>query len=238
MVTQELVNYIKQSLILNTSEETITKNLLYQGWPESDIKNGLLLAKNKNREIDSSELHLKSSSDRKINPKIIIIIIAIVSIITIVILIWFILRNIDKNKGQQDIVFVEDQQMSVRNGQQSTVTQNTPTNSESSNAQNQSAQEKYDEAVKKNMPEVASSINRYYTKNNTYSGYSLDVDVLGNLGKICDTKIKIDISPDGTKYAIHRNLCSDPLKSFCIENGVDGVLISETSFVEKTYHCK
>ncbi|HOW60855.1 MAG TPA: hypothetical protein P5548_03720 [Candidatus Moranbacteria bacterium] len=238
MVTQELVNYIKQSLILNTPEEAIIKNLLYQGWPESDIKNGLLLAKNQNKEINPAKSYVRSISDKKINPKIIIIIIAIISIIMIGILIWFISRSINKNKGQQDIIFVEDQKTSVRNGQQSAVTQNIPTSSESSNAQNQSAQEKYDEAVKKNMPEVASSLKIYFEKNKTYKDYSLDVNVLSSLGKICDTKIKIDISPDGTKYAVHRNLCSDPSKSFCIENGLDGVLISETSFVERIYHCK
>lgn len=237
MVTQELVNYIKQSLILYKPEETIIKTLLQQGWPESDIKSGLFLVKNQNKKINSAKSSIKNGPNKKINPKIIIAA-TIASIIVVGILTGVILKNINKSKKQQQEIILIDQQVAVKNGQQSSAAYNPSTNSAASNAQNQSAQQKYDEAVKGNMPGVLSSINGYYAKNKTYKDYSLDVEILGNLGKICDTKIKIDISPDGTAYAIHRNLCENPLKSFCIENGVDGVLISETSLVEKTYHCK
>jgi len=86
---------------------------------------------------------------------------------------------------------------------------------------------------------ISNGLEEYFEEKNTYKGYALPNATQSMAGsEQCQSIIKLDVSPDGTKYVVHRPLCSDLTKSICVENGLEDMLIVDTLIVEKTYHCR
>jgi len=102
--------------------------------------------------------------------------------------------------------------------------------------------EDLDHAVRSNVWAVGLALMDYQIEHDTYKGFTMSDVKADELEKIaapdCQTQIKLDISPDGTKFVVYQPLCSDVQKSACFETDSTDPVISDTAKVEKTYSCK
>jgi uncharacterized RDD family membrane protein YckC/type II secretory pathway pseudopilin PulG len=85
---------------------------------------------------------------------------------------------------------------------------------------------------------VADDITPYQEMNKTYAGFKEDLSKYDIDTPDCHSIMKLDIKPDGTAFVLHQPLCSDPAKSFCLENMGNQVKIVDTLTVDKTFHCQ
>jgi type II secretory pathway pseudopilin PulG len=95
-----------------------------------------------------------------------------------------------------------------------------------------------DDSILPSIVAVSDELGQYQIKNKTYTGF--DKSILNQymtLNTNCNSILKLDISPDGTEYVLHRPLCSDSTKSFCAEKDSQDTHMVSTEYVEKTYHC-
>ena len=90
------------------------------------------------------------------------------------------------------------------------------------------------------MAGIVAKLEETFSTYKTYKGYSMSTaDLAAVSNSVCTTSTKLDISPDGKSYVLHRPLCGNPSVSACAENGVPGIMPNaSTQIVEKTYHCK
>ena len=85
-------------------------------------------------------------------------------------------------------------------------------------------------------------IKKYYSSKGTYKDYVAYVaDFKESLPdyiykKIADTTV--DVSPDGKIFVIYYPIEGNTKQSWCIENNMPDAIISDTSLIQKTYHCK
>lgn len=105
------------------------------------------------------------------------------------------------------------------------------------NKANQAAIEAYNSSIIPAIIIQADELDQYKETRGTYLGF-----VVTNLNEIsaenCNSKMRIDISPDGLKYVVSQPLCGDGSVSYCYDNNSDDVEQADTSFILSQYRCK
>jgi uncharacterized RDD family membrane protein YckC len=106
-----------------------------------------------------------------------------------------------------------------------------------------------DQIINTDVSSASRELDDYFMNHGTYSGFSIEntamKDYAMDFKKVmsenklpCQSYLKIDISPDGTKFVVHQPLCSNPQKSACFETDSTDPAISDTAKIEKNYSCK
>jgi hypothetical protein len=107
---------------------------------------------------------------------------------------------------------------------------------------NQAADATYLASVNRAIPinikgSMVPQVEEYKREKNTYAGFVFNGKTSVNNDK-CKSELKIDISPDGTKYVMHQTLCGNDAKSFCYDNDSTEVVEVDTSSVNANYRCR
>ena len=131
----------------------------------------------------------------------------------------------------------------VQSNQQSTSFQATDSsqgipNSSSVTSNTKSNLNNHDMAISMAFTLVNDDIAPYQEMNKTYGGFKENLSKYDINTPDCHSTMKLDIKPDGTTFVLHQPLCSDPSKSFCLENTDNQVKIVDNYVIEKTFHCQ